>query len=315
MSHRNIEAEDEREFFRQVYSHPSYLLTRHINFNSNLYHIILHKSEFHKFISQLNENIFILACSDFWKNEHVHLVVRYSKKKFNFSVNFIIPPIRIKDKIYVYLNFIWSSEEGHNLVCNASFNVLCLQTLSMNVILKNLNYLHNMEKLNLPTFLQKQLFERSQHYYALPDYSRQDFKMKDLSFPEDISIYKKDFVVWTQERKYRNVQGNDLILYNFQSDGVFYDYCFKCMKFMMGKRKFCKNSFFFTSSIAVKKFYIKRIESWCHSCKQVPLFYIHKNFNAHKYKFYENVKIDFYENGIIVKTYPRRSSRVKKIKS
>ena len=304
------------EVLRLIRRHPSYLLSQYLDLNlkSNLYHIILHKSEFHSFIAQLNQNIFILACSGLMNNEHAHFVAHYSTEKFKFTVNFLIPPTLIEDKRKIYFNFLSSHQIRHDLVCNASFDVSSLQTLSMNAILKSLNYLHNIDKLNLPTFVQKQLFERSQHYYSLPDYSRKKFKIRDLCFPEKISAYKKDFVVWTQERKYRNILGDDLFLYQFKSpDGVSYNCCFKCMKFMMDKRNFCKKTVLYKTSIFHKNLYVKRPEAWCHICKQVPLFYILKDRNVHKNEFYKNVKIDYYENGIIVKTYPRKSSRIKNI--
>ena len=281
-----------------------------LNYRSGIYHLILHKSRFREFILELDQNITVLEYSVLWRNDHIHLLI-YMKQKIKSLSNFKILPV--KNARYIYRNFISGGKERHDLICNASFKVLSLQILSMNIILKKLHYLHNMFQLDLPNLLYKKLFKQSQIYFSIPSYADKSFDLNELTFSKDDCVYTKEFVSWIQRKRFLVFHNFSYIQHQFIShDNKIYNFCLKCMNFEMEDGKFIKISElkpvppFDTFSLS------RNPLNWCHACKQVPLFYIpmHPCLLC-KSDFNNYEKTDYYEDGRIVKSIPRRSRRIR----
>ena len=301
---------------------------------SGIYHLTLHKSRFEEFVLELDQNVTVLEHSVLWKNDHIHLLI-YIKEKSKSLLNFKILPVKdarympfenrryitrylpFENSRYIHNNFITGGKERHDLVCNVSFKVLSLQIISMNIILRNLRFLHDIFKLNLPSVFYKKLFKQSQQYFSIPSYSDiTHYNLNNHIFSENDTVFTKDFVSWIQRATlliYRDIY---YVHYQFISpDNTVYNLCLKCMNFEMGKDKFIKISQFRVihsfDTFDVFSLYRNPL-NWCHVCHQTPLFYIPTDPYLFLQSDFNNAKkIDYYEDGKIVRSIPRKSNRIK----
>ena len=162
---------------------------------SNVFHVVLHKRRFEDFILKLNQNITILEFSMEY-HIYVHQLISIKENIQNFSTFQITVA---KNAKYMHSNFIFGGKEHHDMVCNASFEVLSLQTITLNIILKNLRYLHDIFELKLSKLFYEKLFNQSEVYFSIPDYNEISTYNKvtnKVTFSRSDIIFTKDFLTY-----------------------------------------------------------------------------------------------------------------------
>lgn len=213
--------------------------------------------------------------------------------------------------------------------------------MCINLVLKNLDYLHDMEKLELPKKILKDIFQQSKCYLELPKSSAKYFLLYRTNcklFHEQDFVFRKQFVV---DFKTTYTQFIDawfakidffIVFYDFKTtDNKFTKMCLKCMTFENEGKNFQRRYLLFKHKDTWKSCkFIQNAKSWCVVCKQVPLFQIltPAQFNdlypIHVSEYnairYYNIKIpfiktDYFEKGVKIKSeFEKNVVRIFRIK-
>lgn len=247
------------------------------------HHVVIHKSA----LGMLESNLLKIKISQLWRNEHVHLIV-HSTKKLKNSAGIRSEWFDSSKLDYFDTRYFQCSEKKHDFFCDATFSISPLKNTCIKIILRNLDCLHNMEKLELPKRFLIDIFQQSKSRFHLresdPSTKKsllQCYKIFGSHTERDI-VFDKKFVVWFQDNgNYEFLRG----IYVKYSERliVHYDFvttannsvklCLKCMKFesengYYQRRYMLKEWRFPSSNVA----FFQNPMNWCHACQQVPLF-------------------------------------------
>lgn len=288
------------------------------------YHVVVHESVLIKVLTLVH--IFII--SKLWKNKHFHLIVYVNFSKiwdFNKLLhnNDKIRSEKIDFSIIRYVNdhFFNCSEKEHDSFCNFTLTISSLKHMCIESILKNLDYLHNMEKLKLPKPLLKDIFQQNKSIFNPKEYNdliftaSQTEKIFENLTQQDV-IFPKDIVFWLQKK-----DNNVFQYYTRESLLVFFDFmskssvsvrmCLKCMKFENENGNY-QRRYKLMRWVNICCF-VQDPNNWCKACRQVPLFQILTYVqyrNLYKFDIYDPIymskldpliKTDYFENGEKVK--------------
>lgn len=194
-------------------------------------------------------------------------------------------------------------------------------------IIKNLSYLHDMEKLNLPKTLLRDIFWQSKTHFHLPEFDgirrTADERMFHFFIQQD-TIFHKKFIIWfqTKESIFNRLAcelSHFYVVYYYFTTVEQYNVrmCLKCMKFQYEKGYY-ERKYWLLSRYLIPDF-IMHPSNWCHACQQVPLFQVltYNQFDyLYAYDIYENdwynrsvleiidplIKTDYFEKGFKVKS-------------
>lgn len=281
------------------------------------FHVVIHKSALLKF----DRNLSNIKISQLWRNEHVHLIV-HSINGIRNSEGIRSQRIELSKLDYIDKHFISCSEKEHEFSCNVTFGISLLKNMCIESILKNLDYLHNMEKLKLPKHLLMDIFQKSKSDFHLPEFDGQSPSVKTIGrtilerFTQQDMIFHKKFVVWFQNEicfkmSYCSLRTVIVFFYFTTADNDSVKMCLKCMKFEHGngyyQRRYVLVQRHFISNT---KLFVQDLGNWCNVCRQVPLFQILTRTqydNLYKYDIFENdtdymsydkllIKTDYFEN-------------------
>lgn len=325
----------------------------HLNF-FNYYHVVIHKSQLETF----GTNTGCISISKLWNNEHVHLIayserllknragIRLEEIEFSNRLPYELSKSKLKSKLYyIAEHFIFCQEEQHDFFCKVTFNVFLLDNIYNDTfivsslkneciafILKNLNYLHDMEKLKLPKSLLRDIFRISKSHFRLPEFDGQnrverviakDIKVFETFTKHDI-VFNKKFVGYFQN------MDSDSICIELENLHIVFAYfktvnddkinmCLRCMRFE-NENGYFKRMFAVLDCCNSSNYkFIKDPINWCRACQQVPLFQLltfaqfNKLYTCHlnirewiKYFGVCNgetlIKIDYFEKGDKVKS-------------
>lgn len=288
------------------------------------YHVVIQKSALETFPT----NVEYIRISPLWNNEHIHLIVQWhGHKPLKNNVGIRSERILLISKANFIFNHCFNCDnDEHNFFCNFACTISSLKNICITSILKNVNYLHNLEKLNLPESLLKDIFEQSKYHCHLPEIDNQRrIKKKILeSFIQQDIAFDKKFVAWLQTANnsaISNICINShifIVYYYFKTDEK-HNICLKCMKFESKNGNY-KREYYFSESY-FKGFLIQHFSNWCRTCQQVPLFQVltyDQLYNLYSIEsFYEFddivgnksykekepiIKTDYFENNIKLKS-------------
>lgn len=280
------------------------------------YHFVIHKSAFHEnLLSRLSMKHF----SNWFRDDHRHLTAYSAKPIEN---NMWIRSEEIKDSkkaIRIYRHFV---QEEHDFYCDVTFNVETLKYLCIKSFLRNLNYLHDMEKLKLPKCLVRDIFWQSKSRFRLSEFHNQNVMVNYIEiipfFRKQDFIWPKNLVVWFQNDLSLNYDFENyisrFIIVNFDfetGDNNCVKMCLKCMNFE-NENGYYQRRYTLKLNINVCKFILDPM-NWCRACQQVPLFqllsyskfqclypykvidYLHIRSSSHPI-----IKRDYFDNGVKV---------------
>lgn len=287
---------------------------------NHYYHFVIHESAFHQ---KLESRLSISDCSKWYGNEHVHihLVARTDKPIKN---NMWIRSEEMKDAkkpIEIYRHYFIPGE--HDFFCNVTFNVETLKYVCMKSFLRNLNYLHDMEKLKLPRRLVRDIFRQSKSRFRLFEFHSQDVTVNYTDiiqfFTKQDVIWPKKLVVWFQNDVSFNYDFEEhvsrFVIVTFEfitADNNCVEMCLKCMNFE-NENGYYKRKYTLKLKIHISEFIMDPMH-WCRACQQVPLFQL-LSCSEFEYLYpysiidyfckdtcaYPVIKMDYFENGVKVK--------------
>lgn len=298
----------------------------------NIYHIIIHKLALETFEKIWttgfdSSNLTYIAISPLQRDEHIHMLVeKRARKEFENGTRIRSERIISKLKFNDVLNKYFYCRKEHDFFCNITFNCPTLQSICIKSILKNLNYLHSMEKLKLPKKIIKEIFLQSKQDLLLPESNSKWDTLNSTIFEffaeQDIAFHKQ-FVAYFQTTWdiYGEFSDFLIVFYDFRiANNEIVKMCLKCMKFENGNNDFERKYGFFKSIFILKNTeFVQNPMNWCHTCKQVPLFQIltHAQFDdLYTFDIFENynrhstfitieeplIKTDYFEKGVKVKS-------------
>lgn len=268
-------------------------------------HVVIHKSAFEIFSAL---NVIYFDISPLWNNEHVHLIVEsFEREPLKNNAKIQTQQIKSQSNLnYIQDHFMYCREKEHNFFCNFTFTLPSLKNRCITSILKKLDYLHDMEKLNLPKTLLKDIFQQSKSHYQLQGIDGQSCTVKRtfLEFlnQQDI-VFPKKFVVWFQTKDnltpdipfMSDLSRFFVVYYYFRSDTQYsIKLCLKCMKFENENGSYQRNYWLLKQQFNAD--FTQQPMNWCHACQQVPLFQVltdNQFDNLYTYDIYEN---DWYKN-------------------
>lgn len=285
--------------------------------HDNIYHVVIKTSALEKF------NVNVTFFNVFHKDKHVHLIVQPSDgKPLKNSAEIQVEQIKFEYKLHL-IGLRLFFYRSHDFFCNFDFTISLLKDMCIESLLKHVDYLHNLKKLNLPKKLFKEIFEKSILHFHLPEFDGRNLKLENEIFEyfvhQDVAFHK-NFVFWFQIKKIFDEQLNDFFVVYYLFEGGC-NLCLKCMKYRI-KNGTYKRRYWLADNIN-KVAIIQNYKYWCIACQQVPLFQIltHSQFyNLYAYNinivntrnFYFNfllfgkknflVKKDYFENGYYIKS-------------
>lgn len=289
------------------------------------YHVTIHKSKLKLFFKN---NLYLRRISKLWKDKHFHLIIDSGDPLQNTE------GIQLEQTDFSKYNTLeahfFNSEKEHNLYCTFPFSISSLQSMCIELILKNLNYLHNMEKLNLPKPVLQDIFQQSKSKFRAIEYESLNFtenqkaKIFENLARQDV-IFHKQIVIWLQKTViyniYNYIEQADIVFFEFVTlDSNSIQLCLKCMKYE-NKRGNYKRLYSLLKHRWIYRdlTFIQDPSNWCQACQQVALFQI-LNYDQYKnlysYCISENrrftysvmqtdktlIKTDYFEKGIKIKS-------------
>lgn len=303
------------------------------------YHVIIHhKSAFWK---TFDKNFTYYGISPLCNCEHVHLIVLPKNGRIlENNAEIQSEPITSSSKYhFIYKYIIYSKKAENNFFCNFTFIFPSLKYMCITSIIKNLNYLHDMETLKLPKILLKEIFQQSKSRFHLPEFHGQNYTVDKTTFElfnQQDKVYQKKFVAWFQATEFINSSFECESAHFFSSFEcelayffvVYYYFtidkkteikmCLKCMKFE--NKNGCYQRKYFLLAQRRKPKFIRNPLNWCQACQQVPLFQMLTFFqydNLYAYNIYENdwynrsgldkkleplIKIENFENDVKIES-------------
>lgn len=309
-------------------------------------HFVIHKSVFdQRMVSSLSSPC-IIKVTELFRDEHVHLVVAHLKTREPFKN---IPKIRSeqlehsKKLIHISEHYFTKCSKKHDFFCDVTFDTLPLKYMCIKSILRNLDYLHDIETVKvlkplsmqtsemvkLPKYVLRDIFNQSKSRYHLPEFNEQSVAITydeifQLFTEQDIIWYKK-LVVWFQNdlyfaeclKTYRKHNFSHLIIVVIDfitADDNIVKMCLKCMNFESENGYYWRRyklKFVYDDVFRYAVFMQDPI-NWCRACQQIPLFQL-LTFSEFEY-LYPCVLSDYYTYGkskIIKMEYFEKGIKVK----
>lgn len=269
-------------------------------------HFVIHKSVFDERMVSSLSSPYVIAISDLFRDEHVHLVATLLKTRDPFKN---IPRIRSEQledskKIHhISEHYFTKCSEKHDFFCDVTFNTLPLKYMCMKSILRNLDYLHNIEMvkvpkplsiqtsemIKLPNYVLRDIFKQSKSRYHLPEFNEQSLPITydeifQLFTEQDIIWYKK-LVVWFQNdlhfvdclKTYKNHNFSHLIFVIIDfitADNNSVKMCLKCINFENENGYYQRRYTLriFVDDVHYFAVFMQDPINWCRACQQIPLF-------------------------------------------
>lgn len=290
------------------------------------FHVIVHKSALEILDKNLPPLKFYLRRN--WRNEHVHLIATSKEQFKNFAV-IRSEQIERSKLDYILNRYFFGSKEKHDFMCDVTVNISSLKNMCIKTILKNLNYLHNMQTLKLsdsflPKKLLKDIFQQSKTHFHLPDFKGQNYVINYKSFTKQDIVFCKKFVVWFQTTPFQNINFLQyfnisqffIVYYSFETaDNDTVQMCLQCINFEKENEDFQRN--YWPLFAKENEKFIQNPLNWCNVCQQVPLFQIltYEQFNyLYDVEFIQLLKYSLIgiEDQYLIKTdYFKKGNKVK----
>lgn len=287
------------------------------------YHVIICKSKLNTFLS--NNYLSLKKTSKLWKNEHYHLIVQ-SEKLLQNTEGVQSEEILYFKNMNFKSHFFEGSEKEHDFFCNSSFTVSSLKNMCIATILKNLNYLHDMEKLKLPKPLFKNIFQQSKSKLRPIKYNElvfmenhhprkifDNFIQLDVIFHKKIVFWIKNFVFYNSRYEFERPF---IVLFDFitpDSDSV--QMCLKCMKYENEEGNYQRRYRLWKLVWRFKDLlFNQNPRNWCRACQQVPLFQVLNSTEYRKFYKYDifETNYDWIDNKLLIKMdYFKNGEKIK----